>query len=359
MESEEPVHQHLAELFARIAPDCVLDVGANAGQYGTMLREHGYAGWIVSFEPVAAAFRELAQAAEGDPRWRLLQLALGATSERRRIKVADVTQLSSFRTFTAYALRELPKASDVSHTEEVEVGTLNGSWGVFLRGLPQRRVFLKLDTQGWDLQVLEGADEVLDRLVGIQLEASLTPIYDDLPSFAQTIDQVRGLGFDLTGIFPVNRDSLWRLIEVDCVFINSHHADTQAWREDTWAILAARLRDEVAEAVPEGSSFVLIDDGSLGIGELAGRRAIPFLERDGEYYGAPEDDRHAVAELERQTAKGIRHVVLAWPSFWWLDEYRQLADRLRSHWRRIVDSDAVIVLELDADLIKHPPQDDV
>src|SRR5205807_2909453 len=97
MESEEPVHRHLAELFARVAPDCVLDVGANAGQYAQMLRRHGYRGWIVSFEPVRGAFEELEQAAGRDARWRAFRRALGARSERRRIEVAGVSQLSSFR----------------------------------------------------------------------------------------------------------------------------------------------------------------------------------------------------------------------------------------------------------------------
>ena len=94
MESEEPVQEHLAELFARTRPECVLDVGANAGQYGTLLRAHGYQGWIVSFEPVAGPFEQLREAAGRDRRWRVLPQALGARRERRRIAVAEVSQLS-------------------------------------------------------------------------------------------------------------------------------------------------------------------------------------------------------------------------------------------------------------------------
>jgi FkbM family methyltransferase len=347
MESEEPVQEHLAELFTRIAPECVLDVGANAGQYAALLREHGYRGWIVSFEPVRSAFDELAELAAADGRWRVFQLALGSKAERRRIAVAEVTQLSSFRAFSSYASDELPGASDVVDTEEVEVRALNASWDQLLDGLPHGRVFLKLDTQGWDLEVLAGADGVLDHLVGIQLEASLTPIYEGAPTFVQTVEHVTGLGFDLTGVFPVNRDSLFRLIEVDCVFINPRHAQAETWREDTWAILTARFRDEVGQAVPAGSSFVLIDDSALGIDELGGRRAVPFLERDGDYFGAPEDGGQAVAELERQTSRGVRHVAIAWPSFWWLDEYPELAEHLRSRWRRVVETDAAVVFELE------------
>ena len=346
MESEEPVQEHLAELFARTRPECVLDVGANTGQYGMLLRAHGYQGWIASFEPVAGAFEQLTEAAGGDRRWRVFPFALGARSERRQIAVAEVSQLSSFRTFSDYASTEFPGASDVTHTEEVDIRALNDVWNESLGTLRGSRVFLKLDTQGWDLEVLKGAHEVLERLVGLQLEASLTPLYESVPTFAQTVEYVAGLGFDLTGVFPVNRDSLFRLIEVDCVFINTHHPDVETWREDTWAMLSDRLRDELAGAIPPAARFLLIDDNTLGIDELSGRGAIPFLERDGEYYGTPEDGTQAVEELARQTSAGVRHLAIAWPSFWWLEEYPELARHLEDCWRRVAATDAAIVYEL-------------
>jgi FkbM family methyltransferase len=327
----------------------VLDVGANAGQYGEMLREHGYEGWIVSFEPVRSAFAELAARAERDGRWRAFQLALGSRAERRQISVAGVSQLSSFRRFGAQAAEELPGASEVVGTEEVEVTTLNEAWEQALSGLPQARAFLKLDTQGWDLEVLAGGDDVLPRLVGLQLEAALMPIYEGTPTFAQSIEHVAGLGFDLTGVFPVNRDSRFRLLEVDCVFINAGHAEAESWREDTWAILTARFCDAVSTSVPEGAPFVLIDDAALGIDELDGRQAIPCLERDGEYDGAPDDGEQAAAEVARQTSRGVRHLAVAWPSFWWLEEYPELADHLRLGWRRVLESDAAIVFEQDSE----------
>jgi FkbM family methyltransferase len=348
MDSEQATHQHLAELFARIRPECVLDVGANAGQYGERLREHGYRGWIVSFEPVRAVFEDLAERAARDERWRVLNFALGAAHERRRIGVANVSQLSSFRQANAYALSEFPGESEVTRAEEVEIRTLDECWLEALSGLPQERVYLKLDTQGWDLEVLKGAGASVGKLVGLQLEASVLPIYDQLPTFTETIDTVRRLGFDLTGIYAVSEDSLSRLIEVDCVFINPHHPDAGQWREDTWAILGDRFRHEVSVGLPSGVRFVLIDDASLGIEELDGRPAIPFLERDGEYHGAPENGEEAVAELARQVQAGVRHVVIAWPSFWMLEEYPELAQQLESSWRRLTDTDAALVYELDA-----------
>src|SRR5205085_298853 len=115
-------------------------------------------------EPVAAAFAELVKRTRDDDRWRVFRLALGARAERRQIAVASVSQLSSFRPFSRYATQELPGASEVVGSEEVEVRALNNAWSELLDGVPQDRVFLKLDTQGWDLEVLRGAERVLDRL---------------------------------------------------------------------------------------------------------------------------------------------------------------------------------------------------
>ena len=345
MESE---HEHLAELFRRTEPECVLDVGANAGQYGTILREHGYRGWIVSFEPVQSAFDRLSELAQRDGRWRVFRLALGARAERRRIAVSSLSVFSSFKPFAPYADEQFPGASEVVGSEEVEVGTLNDSGPEFLSGLPQSRIFLKLDTQGCDLEVVKGATNLLPRLVGLQLEAALTPIYEQVPTFPETVQYLSGLGLGLTGIFPVNRDSLLRLIEVDCVFVNPAHPQADRWHRDTWGLLRSRLCGEVSAVVPPRASFLLIDDCTLGIDQLDNRRAIPFLERGDEYGGAPGDGNQAVAELDRQTARGVRHLALAWPSFWWLEEYPELADRLRSQWRRIAESQAAIVFELGA-----------
>ena len=74
--------EHLSELFDRLQPQCVLDVGANEGQYGQQLRDIGYAGWIVSFEPVADVFQSLARVAAGDSRWLTFPLAVGSMSSR-------------------------------------------------------------------------------------------------------------------------------------------------------------------------------------------------------------------------------------------------------------------------------------
>jgi FkbM family methyltransferase len=344
----ESEYEHLAELFRRTEPECVLDVGANTGQYGMQLRELGYRGWIVSFEPVEHTFDRLSTLAQQDGQWRVFRVALGARAESKKIAVSNLSVFSSFKTFAPFADEQFPGASEVVGFEQVDVRTLNDSADEFLHGLPQHRIFLKLDTQGYDLEVIKGATNLLPRLIGVQLEAALAPIYEQVPTFPETVQYLNDLGLGLTGMFPVNRDSLLRLIEVNCVFVNPSHPDADRWHRDTWGSLRSRLRDEISAVVPPGANFLLIDDCTLGIDQLDDRRAIPFLETNGEYGGPPGDGDQAVAELDRQTARGVRHVALAWPSFWWLEEYPKLADRLRSQWRRIAESQAAVVFELNA-----------
>src|SRR5262249_20346310 len=74
-------------LFQHIGINCVLDVGANVGDYGLALRSLGYKGWILSFEPVSATYARLAENAKGDPRWATFRFALGDENAERAINV--------------------------------------------------------------------------------------------------------------------------------------------------------------------------------------------------------------------------------------------------------------------------------
>src|SRR5579863_10228458 len=88
----------LRHILEKLSINCVLDVGANRGQFGTLLRGIGYTGWIISFEPIRASYEALkAVAAKREP-WRVFPYALGATNERREINVAEETVFSSFLT---------------------------------------------------------------------------------------------------------------------------------------------------------------------------------------------------------------------------------------------------------------------
>jgi Methyltransferase FkbM domain len=81
------------------------------------------------------------------------------------------------------------------------------------------RIFLKMDTQGWDLEVLRGASGVLGDIKAIQSEVSLVPIYGRMPNLQASLDHFRELGFSLAGLFRVTYDSSNRVVEFGCVCV--------------------------------------------------------------------------------------------------------------------------------------------
>src|SRR5262249_22826277 len=108
-------------------------------------------------------------------------------------------------------------------------------------------------------------------------------------------------------------------------------------------LLAAR---ELAVVIPEGKAFILVDENQLGSDWVDGRRAIPFLERDGEYWGKPEDDAHAIQELERLRRAGADFIVFAWPAFWWRCCYSGLQQDLRRRFPCVLENDRLMVFDL-------------
>lgn len=106
------------------------------------------------------------------------------------------------------------------------------------------------------------------------------------------------------------------------------------------------MLSEIVARVSSGQAFILIDDHQLGIGALEGRQAIPFTERDGQYWGPPADDRVAIDEFERSRRRGAGFLFVAWPSFWWLENYPDFRNHLDSNFERVVSNDDLVVFNL-------------
>lgn len=144
-----------------------------------------------------------------------------------------------------------------------------------------------------------------------------------------------------------------------CQALSKHlRAQGVAVEPDVWAERNAyygwmrRLRaatQELAGLVPAGSSFILVDEAQWGETEtLTGRHTIPFLEREGRYWGLPPDSDTAVRELERLRAAGATFMVFAWPAFWWLDYYSGLRSHLYATTRCVLRSEHVVVFDLQS-----------
>ncbi len=103
---------------------------------------------------------------------------------------------------------------------------------------------------------------------------------------------------------------------------------------------------DIAALIPPGNTFVLVDDELFGSMMTAGHRAIPFFERDGQYWGPPPDDTAAIRELERLRRSGATFIVFAWPAFWWLDYYSGLHQHLQARFRCVLENDRLIIFDL-------------
>ena len=202
----------LLRLLRRFEVDVVLDVGANAGQFARHLRAMGYRGRMVSFEPLAQPYAKLKANTATIASWQAVQLALGDVDESRRIHVAGNSQSSSFLEMLPQHLAAAPKSAYVG-TESVIVRRLDGIIDQYCA--PRDRLFLKIDTQGFEAAVLRGAGQSLARCLGVQLEMSIAPLYQGELLLPELIGEMARQGFALMdlkpGFFDPRTDELLQL----------------------------------------------------------------------------------------------------------------------------------------------------
>ncbi len=208
----------LRDLLRSLAVDCVLDVGANHGQYAADLRAVGYRGRIISFEPVRREFDELQGAFAHDRHWSGFQIALGSTNGTANLMVPEATVFSSFLT----PLRPMPGTTQA----DVEVRRLDSVLPRLLPETPRPRVFLKMDTQGFDLEVFRGAEQCLGWIVGLQSEVSVEPIYAGMPHYLESLREYEAHGYLLHHVAVVNRTSQQDLLELNCYMRRQDPAPT-------------------------------------------------------------------------------------------------------------------------------------
>ena len=226
-----PQRTHTADLLQALDIDCVFDVGANIGQYYRFLRRSvGFTGQIVSFEPVDEMYRTLLAAARDDPAWHVHKLALGERNSSMMINVMRERTLSSLLPRDEAGLRTMGyqkylRETEVSATEEVDVRRLDDVLGELLPP-GTRRVFLKCDTQGYDMNVIHGAQQSLrSTVVAVQIELSVRQVYRGSTHYLEALAALEAMDYELTGVFPVQRDSALRVVNLDCVLVQRAAAE--------------------------------------------------------------------------------------------------------------------------------------
>lgn len=221
VDSEPALRFHLKKVLKRLDVNCVFDVGANRGEYARLLREEGYTGDIISFEPNKATYQYLCEISRKDERWAVYNMALGSEETTQKLNVAQISCLSSLLAPTEYAETVFGKEM-IDHTQSIEVKRLDSIYSELVKHISRPRIFLKMDTQGYDLEVIKGAAGCLQSVLGLQSEISVHPLYKNMPNYLQSLAEYHSLGFNLTGLFTVNLDSqTFNVVEYDCVMIRN------------------------------------------------------------------------------------------------------------------------------------------
>lgn len=196
----------------------VLDVGANAGQYGAGLRRATYKDRIISFEPLSQPFSILEHEVAADPLWECRRYALGNADGTISINVAgNAGQSSSVLPMLQSHQDAYPPANYIG-TEVVPIHRLDSVAPEIFR--PTDVTFLKIDVQGFEKDVIAGGKStVSDRCVGMQIELSFLPLYEGDMLIHEALDLLHSLGFTLTGLLPGFADPRnGRMLQADGIF---------------------------------------------------------------------------------------------------------------------------------------------
>jgi FkbM family methyltransferase len=199
--------------------DLVLDVGANEGQYAEQIRQFGYTGRLVSFEPLKSAFEKLKPRAEGDPMWKIHNLGLGNEEGESKI-YADGVFSSLLPLNPSHPTPEMwPNRMD--KVETIRVAKLDSlADGIFRGG---EHCWLKIDVQGFELKVLEGARQTLGKVKAIEVEVSLSEIYTGQAVMLDVLNFLKGYGFDAIHLEPCFSDMRRaRTLQVDLILASGN-----------------------------------------------------------------------------------------------------------------------------------------
>jgi FkbM family methyltransferase len=212
---------HIMDLILLRRIDLVLDVGGNKGQFAQSLRNEGYKEVIHSFEPVKETFKQLQQASQDDPNWFVHNFAMGDELGELTVNVTKASDFASFLQPNEYG-KERFKKNEVEYTEIVAIDTVDNFLEKQVPNYNEKRIFLKTDTQGYDLQVVKGASQSMQLIHCLLSEISFIPIYTGMPHFLESLSNYESYGLSVSGFYPITRDKkTLAVIEMDCVMVNN------------------------------------------------------------------------------------------------------------------------------------------
>jgi len=197
--------------------DTVFDIGANVGQFATELRQAGYKGKIISFEPLSVAYQQLTDRAACDPLWLIHpQAAIGHIDGETEINISARPTSSSLLNMLSNHTISAPDSKYIGK-EKVPINRLDSIANIYLDN--SKKYFIKIDTQGFEWQVLDGAVETLKNATGVLCEVSLVPLYDGQRLWLDILERLNQEGFSLWAIQKAFVDeSNGRQLQANAIF---------------------------------------------------------------------------------------------------------------------------------------------
>jgi FkbM family methyltransferase len=206
----------IEQLLNSLNINCVLDIGANEGQYAKNIRIGGYKNRIISFEPVKEPFGKLQKRSLNDLLWEIHNIALGDSVGQAEINISENSVSSSILGIKNSHTDAAPDSKYIG-TQKIEIRTLDSLFNELK--IEGQKIYMKVDTQGFEKNVLEGAKQSLKSIKAIQLEMSVQPLYDGEDLYYQLSELLYKEGFRLIKIVRGLTKSNGELLQFDGVFM--------------------------------------------------------------------------------------------------------------------------------------------
>ena len=190
----DPMLRQQLDLLSKYGINLIFDVGANTGQFGQRLRKLGFTGKIVSFEPLPDAFQQAKFTADQDGDWTVVHTAIGNFIGETHLNVSQNSYSSSILDVLPVHVASAPESISLRKIN-VSVQTIDSLIDQYYTG--DSRLYVKIDTQGYEKQVFEGCLRSLDKISGFQMELSLLPLYEGETLMFDMVNLLREYGFKL------------------------------------------------------------------------------------------------------------------------------------------------------------------
>ena len=197
--------------------DLILDIGANTGQFSNLIFKLGYNGRIVSFEPLSSAHEALKKRSGKFKNWLIAeQCAIGEEDGEIEINIAKNSISSSVLKIMEEHVSAAPDSEYIG-SEKIKVYKLDTIADQYSKNA--KNIFIKIDTQGFEEKILNGANNFLKKVKGLLVETSLVPLYEGQALFPQIFEMITKQGFELYGVQPafINKET-GRMLQIDAVF---------------------------------------------------------------------------------------------------------------------------------------------